>query len=184
MDVVRKLYCSPSLSVCPVFDLCEQLEFLTGSSCGCRRYHCGEGWSPILVLPASYYIVQQLNRPVGSLAGYVLCVQNYIEIPAAMATGHFLCGFVGWPPSTWPCRIMDRKSRVVFLQIVWSLEKGAVYRPYSHKLLTINNYVSCLSNFAFARSIYLFHPPIFEKILMRILSIVMLVHVCTQPESL
>ncbi len=44
-------------------------------------------------------------------------------------------------------------------------------RPYSHKLLTINNYVNCLSNFAFARSIYLFHPPIFEKILMRIRSI-------------
>ncbi len=43
--------------------------------------------------------------------------------------------------------------------------------PYSHKLLTINNYVNCPSNFAFARSIYLFHPPIFEKILMRIRSI-------------
>ncbi len=38
-------------------------------------------------------------------------------------------------------------------------------RPYSHKLITINNYVNCPSNFAFARS---FHPPIFEKILMRI----------------
>ncbi len=35
-------------------------------------------------------------------------------------------------------------------------------RPYSHKLLTINNYVNCPSNFAFARSI---HLPIFEKIL-------------------
>ncbi len=44
-------------------------------------------------------------------------------------------------------------------------------RPYSHKLLTINNYVNCPSNFAFARSIWLFHPPIFEKILMRIRSI-------------
>ncbi len=41
-------------------------------------------------------------------------------------------------------------------------------RPYSHKLITINNYVNCPSNFAFARS---FHPPIFEKILMRIRSI-------------
>ncbi len=46
-----------------------------------------------------------------------------------------------------------------------------VYRPYSHKLLTINNYANCPSNFAFARSIYLFHPPIFEKILLRIWSI-------------
>ncbi len=45
-------------------------------------------------------------------------------------------------------------------------------RPYSHKLLTINNYVNCPSNFAFGRSIYLFHPPIFEEILMRIRSIV------------
>ncbi len=45
------------------------------------------------------------------------------------------------------------------------------YRPYSHKLLTINNYVNCPLNFAFARSIYLFHPPIFENILMRIRSI-------------
>ncbi len=43
-----------------------------------------------------------------------------------------------------------------------------MYRPY---LLTINNYVNCPSNFAFAHSIYLFHPPIFEKILMRIRSI-------------
>ncbi len=43
--------------------------------------------------------------------------------------------------------------------------------PYSHKLLTINNYVNFPSNFAFARSIYLFHPPIFEKIPMRIRSI-------------
>ncbi len=36
---------------------------------------------------------------------------------------------------------------------------------YSHKLLTINNYINCPLNFAFARSSYLFHPPIFEKIL-------------------
>ncbi len=43
-----------------------------------------------------------------------------------------------------------------------------LYRPYSHKLLTINNYVNCPSNFAFARSIYLFHPPNF---LMQIRSI-------------
>ncbi len=34
-----------------------------------------------------------------------------------------------------------------------------VNRPYSHKLLTINNYVNCPSNLSFARSIYLFHPP-------------------------
>ncbi len=34
-------------------------------------------------------------------------------------------------------------------------------RPYSHKLLTINNYVNCPSNFAYARSIYLFYPPVF-----------------------
>ncbi len=40
-------------------------------------------------------------------------------------------------------------------------------RPLSHKLLTINNYVNCPSNFAFSRSICLFHPPIFEKILMQ-----------------
>ncbi len=54
-----------------------------------------------------------------------------------------------------------------------------VYRPYSHKLLTINNYVNCPSNFVFARSIYLFHTPIFEKILMRIRSInFVLVRVC------
>ncbi len=47
------------------------------------------------------------------------------------------------------------------------------YIPYSHKLLTTNNYVNCLSNFVFARSICLFHPPIsiLEKILMRIRSI-------------
>ncbi len=45
------------------------------------------------------------------------------------------------------------------------------YRPYSHKLLTINNYVNCPSNFAFAHLIYLFHPPIFEKIFMQIRSI-------------
>ncbi len=43
-------------------------------------------------------------------------------------------------------------------------------RPYSHKLPTIIKYVNCPSNFAFARSIYLFHPLIFEKILMRIRS--------------
>ncbi len=48
---------------------------------------------------------------------------------------------------------------------------ACMYRPYSRKLLTINNYVNCPSNFAFACSIYLFHPPIFEKILMRIPSI-------------
>ncbi len=36
-------------------------------------------------------------------------------------------------------------------------------RPYSHRLLTVNNYVNCPSNFAFARSIYLFHPPILRK---------------------
>ncbi len=36
-------------------------------------------------------------------------------------------------------------------------------RPYSHKLLTINNYVNCLSNFAFARSIYLFHRQFLRK---------------------
>ncbi len=58
---------------------------------------------------------------------------------------------------------------------VCSSSSGAalLYRPYSHKLLTINNYVNCPSNFAFARSIYLFHPLIFEKILMRIQSIQM-----------
>ncbi len=44
-------------------------------------------------------------------------------------------------------------------------------RPYSYKLLTVNNYVNCPSNFAFACSIYLFHLLIFEKILMRIRSI-------------
>ncbi len=41
-------------------------------------------------------------------------------------------------------------------------------RPYSHKLLIINNYVNCPPNFGFAR---LIHRPIFEKILMRIRSI-------------
>ncbi len=49
------------------------------------------------------------------------------------------------------------------------------YRPYPHKLLTINNYINCLSNFAFSRS---FHLPIFEKILMRIRSIACLYNVC------
>ncbi len=44
-------------------------------------------------------------------------------------------------------------------------------RPYSHKLLTINNYVNCPSNFAFARSIYLFHSPIFEIILIQIIMV-------------
>ncbi len=39
------------------------------------------------------------------------------------------------------------------------------YRPYSHKGITINNYVNWPSNFAFARSIYLFYPPIFRKFL-------------------
>ncbi len=43
--------------------------------------------------------------------------------------------------------------------------------PYSHKLLTVNNYVNCPSNFAFAHLIYMFYPPIFEKILIRIQSI-------------
>ncbi len=38
-------------------------------------------------------------------------------------------------------------------------------RPLPHKLLTINNYVKCPSKFAFAHSSFLFHPPIFEKIL-------------------
>ncbi len=47
------------------------------------------------------------------------------------------------------------------------MHSGVSNRPYSHKLLTINNYVNCPSNFAFARSIYL---PIFEKNLMRIRS--------------
>ncbi len=51
-------------------------------------------------------------------------------------------------------------------------------RLYSHKLLTINNYVNCPSNFVFARSIYLFHLPIFEKILMRIRSITSDVAIC------
>ncbi len=37
------------------------------------------------------------------------------------------------------------------------------HRPLPHKLLTINNYENCPSNFVFARSICLFHPPIFEK---------------------
>ncbi len=45
-------------------------------------------------------------------------------------------------------------------------------RPYLHNLLTISNYVNCPSNFAVARLIYLFHPPIFEKILIRIRSII------------
>ncbi len=36
-------------------------------------------------------------------------------------------------------------------------------RPYSHKGITINNYVNCRSNFIFGRSICLFHMPIFEE---------------------
>ncbi len=55
------------------------------------------------------------------------------------------------------------------------------HRPYSHKLLTINNYVIWPSNFAFARSICLLHPPIFEKILMRIWSVT---HSCSTMEAL
>ncbi len=39
-------------------------------------------------------------------------------------------------------------------------------RPYLHKGITINNYVNCPLNFTFAHSICLFHPLIFEKILM------------------
>ncbi len=53
---------------------------------------------------------------------------------------------------------------------LWRASQGR-NRLYSHKLLTINNYVNCPLNFAFARSIYLFHPPIFEEIAMRIRSI-------------
>ncbi len=48
----------------------------------------------------------------------------------------------------------------------------SLIRPFSHKLLIINNYVNCRLNFAFALLICLFHPLIFEKILMRIRSIV------------
>ncbi len=40
------------------------------------------------------------------------------------------------------------------------------YRPYSHKEITINNYVNCPSIFAFARLICRFHLPIVMKILM------------------
>ncbi len=42
-------------------------------------------------------------------------------------------------------------------------------RTYLHKLLTINNYVNCPSNFAFAR---LFRLPILDYIFLRLLSIV------------
>ncbi len=35
-----------------------------------------------------------------------------------------------------------------------------LYRPYLHKGITINNCLNCLSNFAFAHSICLFHPPV------------------------
>ncbi len=45
-------------------------------------------------------------------------------------------------------------------------------RPYSHKGITANNYVNCPSIIVFACLICLFHPPIFEKILMRIRSII------------
>ncbi len=40
--------------------------------------------------------------------------------------------------------------------------------PYSHKGITINSYVNCLSNIAFASSIWLFHLPIFGENPMRI----------------
>ncbi len=64
-------------------------------------------------------------------------------------------------------RTSKRQSCSYLIQ-VRKEQLGRCNRPYSHKLLTINNYVNCPSNFAFARSICLFHPPIF---LMRIRSI-------------
>ncbi len=57
--------------------------------------------------------------------------------------------------------------------MVWFRYRDAINRLYSHKLLTINNYIHCPPDFAYACSICLFHPPIFKKILMRIRSIVL-----------
>ncbi len=57
----------------------------------------------------------------------------------------------------------DKQTHVSVSTFFPEIMLASVYRPYSHKLPAINNYVNCPSNFAFARSIYLFHPPIFEK---------------------
>ncbi len=77
----------------------------------------------------------------------------------------YWCSGPYFPASLLPCVAGKRFKNLSFewrdSDIPWNR-----YRPYLHKLLTINNYVNCPSNFAFARSIYLFYPPIFEKILM------------------
>ncbi len=71
-----------------------------------------------------------------------------------------------------PCTITGRQvHRHLKMLYQYIVPSCLSHRPYSHKLLTINNYVNCPSNFAFACSIYLFHPPIFEKIFVRIRSI-------------
>ncbi len=102
------------------------------------------------------------------------------------SSGLLLLRLVGTGPhplSGAPCGLCEgSRSTIIHLDSVHSVPPQAkarhsctvepslvdTNRPYSHKLLTINNYVNCPPNFAFARSIYLFHPPIFEKILMRI----------------
>ncbi len=69
------------------------------------------------------------------------------------------------PPRSWPaCRLaftMTGQTRLV----PRLLGSHPDYRPYSHKLLTINNYVICPSSFAFARLMYLFNLPFLKNLI-------------------
>ncbi len=75
------------------------------------------------------------------------------------------------PPSPIHCSCMCERPHIPKHNLATIPKLEQYNRPYSHKLLTINNYVNCPSNFAFAHSMYLFHLPNFEEILMRIRSI-------------
>ncbi len=91
------------------------------------------------------------------------------------------CSLVPRPPQTFTFQLLNPKLQFKKLggpgdeaNAVRATKKKQVggrsmevNRPLQHKLLTINNYVNCPSNFSFACSIRLFHPPVFEKILMR-----------------
>ncbi len=61
-----------------------------------------------------------------------------------------------WPPKV-------RKGPMGYMNSLACLPVPSLCRPYSHKLLTINNYVNCPSSFALARLNYLFHLPILRK---------------------
>ncbi len=81
-------------------------------------------------------------------------------------------------PNQTPPPTLERQSRwtlgpqeyLIMAEAVEELEntEASVNTSYSHKGITINSYVNCISNFVFASSISLFHPPIFENIRMRI----------------